>query len=102
MATAQGIWEALIAAAPAYGMDVEYLQSQAQALDLGDSRLEQLWEVCEHYPIAVMDLFAAFEHGVANRADIEQVIAGDMPIERIRLFLAEFQQADDLFDLTPA
>ncbi len=87
------IWESLFLEAPRYNMDNDYLVEQGCLLGLDDEdRLLQLWKICEEHAESVFDLFEAFEFGVINRQQVEQVLTGKLPIERVRLFMAQYRQ----------
>jgi len=74
-------------------MDSDYLVEQGCLLGLDDeNRLSQLWKICEEHAESVFDLFEAFEFGVINRQQVEEVLTGRLPIERVRLFLTQYRQ----------
>ena len=86
------IWAAILQEAPRHNMDSEYLIKQVHLLGLDEARFSQLWQVCEEHAESALDLLAAFEYGVLTRQQVEQVLAGKLPIERVRLFLSDFRQ----------
>ena len=98
MPSHEEIWAALLRESPMHNMDDEYLLEQARILGLDQERMRRLWRVCEEHPESVLSLFEAYEVGVITQPQVEQVLAGTWPIERVKLFLTEYRRsvADEL------
>lgn len=93
MPNSEHILCALYVAGHTRDMDAAYINLQVHLLELEGPRLHTLWGIAEGHAENVLALLEAFEVGMVDRQQVEEVLAGAFSLDRVRLLADTHRQA---------